>query len=154
MCPWKSCIISHFFFNEATVNGECYHAMLQGFLNPELWQLNLLDRTFFQQDGATCHHALNVQRTLNDIFPSMWIGRAGPIAWPPRLPDLTPLDHFLWGNIKTAMYSSKQCSLYKLKVRITNAIHEISTHQLRNVFNKVESWFEGCALKDGSYIKG
>jgi hypothetical protein len=36
MHPLKSCIISHFFFNEATVKGESYHAMLQAFLIPEL----------------------------------------------------------------------------------------------------------------------
>jgi len=25
--------------------------------------------------------------------------QAGPVAWPPMLPDLTPVDFFLWGLI-------------------------------------------------------
>ena len=25
------------------------------------------------------------------------IGREGPTPWPPRSPDITPLDFFLWG---------------------------------------------------------
>jgi hypothetical protein len=36
-----------------------------------------------------------------------WIGRGGPIAWPPRSPDLTPLDIFLWGYVKNTVYQVK-----------------------------------------------
>jgi hypothetical protein len=35
---------------------------------------------------------------LNHQFPGKWIRRGGgPIAWPSRSSDLTPLDFFLWG---------------------------------------------------------
>ena len=30
---------------------------------------------------------------LNECFPNRWLGRGGPVAWPPRSPDLTPLDY-------------------------------------------------------------
>jgi hypothetical protein len=30
-----------------------------------------------------------------------WIGRGRPMAWSPRLPDLTPMDSFPWDHIKT-----------------------------------------------------
>jgi hypothetical protein len=33
---------------------------------------------------------------LDVKFPGRWIGRGGPIAWPPRSPDLTPLDIFFF----------------------------------------------------------
>jgi hypothetical protein len=91
---------------------------------------------------------------LNDVFPDKWIGRAGPIAWPPRSPDLTSLDYFLWGHLKTVVYSSKPLSLDKLKIRITNAIHEISEQQQRNVLYELEYWFERCVLSDGGYVEG
>ncbi|GBM88486.1 hypothetical protein AVEN_269361-1 [Araneus ventricosus] len=29
--------------------------------------------------------------------PDRWIGRGGPVLWPPRSPDLTPLDFFPMG---------------------------------------------------------
>jgi hypothetical protein len=83
----------------------------------------------------------------------MWIGRAGPIAWPPRSPDLTSLDCFLWGLLETVVYSSKPRSLDELKVRITNAINEISEQQLRYVFNELEYRFERCVLNDGGYVE-
>jgi hypothetical protein len=77
-----------------------------------------------------------------------------PVVWPPRSPDLTSLDYFLWGHHKTVVYSSKPRSLDELKVRITNAIHEISEQQLRNVFNEVECRSEKCVLNDGGYVEG
>lgn len=33
-------------------------------------------------------------------YPICWIGRGGPVLWPPRSPDLTHLDFFLWGYLK------------------------------------------------------
>jgi hypothetical protein len=68
--------------------------------------------------------------------------------------DLTSLDYFLRGHLKTVVYSSKPRSLDELKVRITNAIHEISEQQLRNVFNEVEYRFEKCVVNDGGYVEG
>ena len=29
---------------------------------------------------------------LNECFPNGWLGRCGPFVWPPRSPNLTPLD--------------------------------------------------------------
>ncbi len=36
------------------------------------------------------------KKVLNKKFPNKWIGRGGPFSWPPRSPDLTPLNFFLW----------------------------------------------------------
>jgi hypothetical protein len=87
------------------------------------------------------------------VFQDKWNGRAGPIAWPPRSPDLTSLYYFLLGHLKTVVYSSKPRSLDELKVRITNAIHETSEQQLRNVFNELEYRFGRCVLNCGGYVE-
>lgn len=34
------------------------------------------------------------------MFPGKWIGTHSSIPWPPRSPDLTCLDYFLWGYLK------------------------------------------------------
>uniref|UniRef100_H3AR58 Tc1-like transposase DDE domain-containing protein n=1 Tax=Latimeria chalumnae TaxID=7897 RepID=H3AR58_LATCH len=109
-----------------------------------------LNWPWFYQDGAPCHYDLNVRQLLNAIFPEKWIARCGPIAWPPRSPDLSPLDYFLWGYVKTVVYLSKPQSLDELRARIMNAIHEITQQQLENVFNELENWIERCITKDGS----
>ena len=49
----------------------------------------------FQIDGAHVHWGLNVRAFLNATFPERWIGRDGPTPWPPRSPDINPLDFFV-----------------------------------------------------------
>jgi len=49
----------------------------------------------FQQDGAPPHFALTVRAYLDHTFPGRWIGRSGPLPWPPHSLDLTPCDFWL-----------------------------------------------------------
>ena len=56
--------------------------------------LNLRQNLWFQLDGAPAHFAINVRNYLHQVFPNRWIGRSrdAPVPWPPRSPDLIPLD--------------------------------------------------------------
>ena len=45
-----------------------------------------------------------MREILNQQYPDRWIGRGGPRHWPPRSPDLNPLDFFLWGHVKNVVY--------------------------------------------------
>ena len=51
-----------------------------------------------QRDGAPPHYHPDVHAYLDDNLPGHWIGGGGPIEFPPRSPDLTPLDFCLWGD--------------------------------------------------------
>jgi hypothetical protein len=98
-----------FFFTEMTVTGIAYLDMLQQFLIPQLDEDDQEGCIHFQQDGAS-----------NTRFPGQWIGRAVPIAWPPRSPDLTPLDFFLWGFVKDRVFVPfSPANLAELRTRIT-----------------------------------
>ena len=38
---------------------------------------------------------------FNQNFPRKWIGRNSPLCeFPPRSPDITPLDFYLWVHLK------------------------------------------------------
>ena len=50
---------------------------------------------------------------LNVTFPNRWIGRGGPTPWPPRSPDITPLDLFLWRYVKDKYVSDTSSRYYK-----------------------------------------
>ena len=78
--------------------------MLQEFLIPQLDEDDQEGRIHFHQDGAPPHYLREVREYLNTRFPGRWIGRAAPLAWPPRSPDLTPLDFFLWGFVKDRVF--------------------------------------------------
>jgi hypothetical protein len=54
-----------------------------------------------QEDGAPPHWGLLVRHFLYVTFPNRWIGRDGPTPWPPRSPDITPLDFFYGGLFRT-----------------------------------------------------
>ena len=74
-----------------------YHKLLEMFREevvPQLQMKPIFDELFFQQDGAPPHYALRVRSYLNEVFPQRWFGRRGSIEWPPRSPDLTPMDFF------------------------------------------------------------
>lgn len=96
---WSGGIIGPFFFkNDAevtvTVNGVRYKAMINQFLFPKIDDLDA-DDIWFQQDGATCHTANETINLLKTMFDESIISRNGPVNWPPRSCDLTPLDFFL-----------------------------------------------------------
>ena len=60
---------------------------------------------WFQHDGAGPHFSVPVQYDLNQHYTNRWIGGEGPVNWPPRSPDLTPLDYILWGHLKSEVYN-------------------------------------------------
>ena len=98
---------------ETTITGIVYLDMLQEFLIPQLDEDDQEGRIHFQQDSAPHLYLGEVREYLNTRFPGRWIGRAAPIAWPPRSPDLTPLD-FSYGdslNIECSYHLCLQMSL-------------------------------------------
>jgi len=96
---WEEEIVGPYFFNTSNVTGETYLELLQTFLFEYLENIPVIRRQnlLFQQDGAPPHFAICVRDYLNQSFPERWIGRRSPVEWPPRSPNLTPLDYFLWG---------------------------------------------------------
>jgi len=71
----------------------------------------------FQQDGAPPHWGLDIRRFLDATFPNRWIGTDCPTPWPPRSPDITPLDLFLWGYVKDKVFSTPVPDITYLKAR-------------------------------------
>ena len=54
---------------------------------------------WFQHDGSPAHSVREARQYLNETYGNRWIGRNGPVAWPPRSTDLTQLDFYLWGHM-------------------------------------------------------
>ena len=65
------------------------------------------------------------------------ISRNGPVNWPPRSCDLTPLDYFLWGYLKSLAYVDKPQSIDALEANITRVINGISADMLERL---LENW--------------
>ena len=95
------------FFDEPTVTGNSYLKLLKKKVMPKLKKDSV--NFIFQQDGAPPHWKTEVRDYLDSTLPHRWIGRASDsnlvfARWPPRSPDLTPCDFFLWGYVKDKVY--------------------------------------------------
>ncbi|PSN34914.1 hypothetical protein C0J52_24624 [Blattella germanica] len=75
----------------------------------------------YQQKGALTHYQLAVLAFLDENLQGHWIGRRGPIEFPPRSPKLTPMDFYLWGTVKDQIYRRKPRTLEELRQEITVA---------------------------------
>ncbi|GFX99665.1 histone-lysine N-methyltransferase SETMAR [Trichonephila clavipes] len=133
--------------------------MITNFFIPELNNHDVQEQ-WFQQDGATCHTARATIDLLKDTFGDRLISRFGPVNWPPRSCDLTPLDYFLWGYVKSLVYADKPQTLDHLEDNIRRVIADIRPQMLEKV---IENWtsrldyirasvakefFQGCLLYD------
>ena len=108
-----------------TVNGERYREMITDFCWPELDNM-VVGNTWFQQDGATCHTANETLALVREKFPGRVISRRGHVNWPPRSCDLTPLDCFLWGYVKSRDYANHPATIHNLE---SNDIQTIAENQ-------------------------
>ncbi|GFW91207.1 putative transposable element [Trichonephila clavipes] len=138
---WAGGIIGPYFYkndegHNVTVNGDRYRAMITNFFIPEL-NNHVVQELWFQQDGATCHTARATIDLLKDAFGDRLISRFGPVNWPPRSYDLTPLDYFLWGYVKSLVYTDKPQTLDHLEDNIRRVIADIRPQMLENV---IENW--------------
>jgi hypothetical protein len=61
-------------------------------------------RAVFQDRGASARYGHLITRHLNLTSPWRWIDRGVRVQWPPKSPDLTPLDFCLWGWMKSEVY--------------------------------------------------
>ena len=73
---------------------------------------------------------------------------------PPRSPDATPCDLFLWGYVKDQVYvPSLSASIPELKVRIRTAIETITADMLQTVLNERDYRVYVCRIKKGAHIE-
>jgi hypothetical protein len=110
---------------------------------------------WYQHDGAPAHYHANARQLLDEVFPNRWIGRGGPVAWPARSPDMTPLDFFLWGAMKALVYETPVDSEEDLVARIAVASGDIA--EIPNVFESVkhslQKRFEKCVEVHGGLFE-
>ncbi|GBO28251.1 hypothetical protein AVEN_44638-1 [Araneus ventricosus] len=126
------------------LNGQCYIIFLEQVL-PELLQnvpVAIRKRMWFQPDGAPAHFSIDVRNYLNANFGARWIGRGGPVPWPPRSPDLSRLNYFLWEHLKSLVYANPVDSEEDLVARISIAAARV--REIPGIFESVRQSLHPC----------
>ncbi|GFT06187.1 uncharacterized protein TNCV_1595851 [Trichonephila clavipes] len=132
------CMSKHRYIQKNLLFGALYGLVESFFKNDEGHNNNHdVQELWFQQDGATCHTARATIDVLKDTFGDRLISRFGPVNWPPRSCDLTPLDYFLWVYVKSMVYANKPQMLGHLEDNIRRVIVDIRPQMLEKV---IENW--------------
>lgn len=129
--------------------------------------LNLRQGGWLQLDGAPSHYGANVREWCNIYYPGRWIGRLGnapneelqanrgPTAWPPRSPDLTVLDFFIWGFLKDQVYASPVTTEEQLVLKIREACDTLryNRHQISAAVNSTIRRCQKCMEANGMHFE-
>ena len=129
--------------------------LLEQYVFPQIetFEQEIVSRVILMQDGAPPHFSCFVTDVLNEIFPDSWIGRGGPIPWPPRGPDLSPLDFFLLGYIKNIVYAEKIRNIQHLQDRITSAIETVTRDMIQKTWQEIEFRLDVSRATNGAHIE-
>lgn len=143
-------IIGPFVF-DGHLNGESYLNFLQNDL-PNLLEdipLDVRASMWYQHDGCPSHYSQRVRDFLNVRYPNRWIGRGSLFPWPPRSPDLTVLDFYLWGKIKDIVYETRPTTREDMIHRIEIAINSIPRAEIETAVSSTRRRINSCILQYG-----
>lgn len=139
-----------------TLNGELYEDFLRNHLSalltdvPEERRANMI----YQHDGCPAYFRITIRQLLDENYPNRWIGRGGPIPWPARSPDLTPLDFYVWGHMKDLVYVNPVNSIEELRERITDAEDQMrTTITSRITKTEVRKRIRACIRNRGQHFE-
>jgi hypothetical protein len=93
--------------------------------------LHIRQNMWLQQDGVPPYFHRDERCYLDTVYANKCTVRGSINLWPPRTPDITPLDYFLLGMVKERVYQTPINSREDLEHRITFACTGLFT---RGVF--------------------
>lgn len=141
---------------DENLNGERYLQMLRESILPLIRDAippEDLQELWFQQDGCPAHNTRQVMEFLREHFGNRIICNNGPVAWPARSPDLTPLDFFLWGYVKNKVYEFESPeNRVVLENRLREILGSITRTTLQKVTATVLSRCEKCIGNNGQHV--
>jgi hypothetical protein len=127
------------------VTSDRYCATLENFLWPKLDDLfdehvaECLVSTRWRNSPRISSSTRNYQRNVS------WA--CCLLAWPLRLPDLTPCEFFLWGYLKAQVYEHRPQTLEGLKRAITQEISDIPLEMTHRLMEKYRQKISASTMK-------
>lgn len=144
-------------FLPARLTGEVYRNFLEHTLPEFLEDVPLATRNemWFMHDGAPAHFSIVARHFLTTTYGDRWIGRGGPHLWPARSPDLNPMDYFLWGHLKSLVYTTPVENVDDLRNRIIAGCNTIRNDP--GVFERVRQSMrrrmDSCIQAGGNHFQ-
>ena len=112
-------------------------------------------RLWWQQDGAPPHCTNANMAYLDTQFQGRVISRKCRRGrrWPPRSPDLSPLDFFLWGYLKSKVYNPRPSTLDQLEQNIRDQVALLDPAMVNRAILDIRSRAERCIANNGGHVE-
>ena len=141
--------------------GIAYLRMLNEFVFPQLalhfnnqyWE-GMFWGPWWAQDGAPAHRLVEVR---DHVFGNnRVIGVGHNVEWPPRSPDLTPCDFFLWGYVKDKVFSTSPHDINELRQRIVDEFDALRQHPalISRAVRDMHRRTMLCVARNGDHVEG
>ena len=112
-------------------------------------------RLWWIQDGVPPHRRVIVMERLQQLFGERVVALNHAVEWPSRSPELTPSDFFLWGYIKSKVYTTPPANLDDLEMRIRNEMDILRQDRavVRRAVNSMTARAELCLQRNGDHVE-
>lgn len=88
------------------------------------------------------------------LVPKALNWQGGPIPWPARCPDLTPVDFYVWGHMKSLVYATPIPSVEILREKIIEAAEEIRRSLTSRVtVSEIRKRVRACIHRRGGHFE-
>lgn len=132
------------------LNGATYNEFLRVYLPPLLAAEGIqVDRIVFMPDGHPAHYTRRNLFHLRNIFGDRVISLCSEVEWPPRLPDLNPLDFFFWGHLKSQIYRNPLENIQQLHQRLRDALATVTPEMLERTTKNFINRLRWCRRRRG-----
>ena len=156
-------VLAPYFF-DGNVTGIAYLRMLNEFVFPQVaqhfnnqhWE-GLFRGPWWAQDGAPAHRLIEVRDRLDEGFGNnQVIGLGHDVEWPPRSPDLTPCDFFMWGYLKNKVFSTPPQNIDELRQKIIDEFTALRQQPdfIRNAVRGMHRRTTLCVARNGGHVEG
>uniref|UniRef100_A0A914D1Q5 Tc1-like transposase DDE domain-containing protein n=1 Tax=Acrobeloides nanus TaxID=290746 RepID=A0A914D1Q5_9BILA len=147
-------VIGPIFFTGG-ISSEAYKQTLKNFVS-DLHQIsNENEHPILVQDDSKLHSNAEVVEFLEKEFPNHWIGTESKYAkWPHHSSDLSPINFFLWGYIKSRVYKTpiETGDVDELKKRIEAAFKNVTPDLLEEAIEEYKTRLERVVKTNGHLV--
>lgn len=151
-------IIGPYIFQN-NVTGQSYTTLMKEKIIPQLQENNLLENTWWMQDGAPPHRVSTALEVLNEHFNDRVIALgyqdkfSEGIDWPANSPDLNPMDFFTWGYTKDKSYKGKRHTLETLRESIAQSFASITDEMCEKTIENFMKRIQHVVASQGRHFE-
>ena len=142
-------VLLHWFDQGQSVNQHVYLDMLKSKLWPFVSPHATRKGYWFQQDGAKAHTAVSVRSRLTQKFNERVISHFMDRIWPPRSPDLSPLDFWFWSVCLQELRRNPPRTIDQLKATVESFAASLTAEEISKAVNDILPRAEACILAEG-----